>query len=112
MLEAIINASRRLNAPSEHIGKLEAAKLETQFSRAIDSLKGAIPNELFIKGHNPLTLLHGALSEGIHALKDEECLELATSVREILFELSERIGQVLKEQAALDAAVARITHKK
>jgi hypothetical protein len=52
--------------------------------------------------------LHSALSEGLHTLTDEACLELATSIREVLFELAERIGQVLKEQAGLDAAVARL----
>jgi len=44
------------------------AKVETQFSKAIAMIKAAIPESLLIDGHNPLTLLHDALSEGLHAL--------------------------------------------
>lgn len=108
LLDEIIKAATRLNAPTDQIQALEAAKAETQFSRTIESVKAAIPAELLIQGRNPLSLLHSALSEGLHALTDEQCLELATSIREVLFELAERIGQVLKEQAGLDAAVARV----
>ncbi len=32
----------------------------------------AIPAVLLIDGHNPLTLLHDLLSEGIHELDDDE----------------------------------------
>jgi hypothetical protein len=112
LLEEIIKVSRRLGAPLDQIQILEDAKKEKQFSKAMESVKNSIPKELLIKGHNPLSLLHRAVSEGIHAMTDEECLELAGSVREVLFELAERIGEVLKEQAGLDAAVARLTNKK
>jgi hypothetical protein len=109
LLDEIIGAARKLNAPQAQIQALEAAKTETQFSKAVGSVKEAIPSELLIKGRNPLSLLHSALSEGLHASTDEQCLELATSIREVLFELAERIGRVVKEQVGLDAAVARLT---
>ncbi|HEV3260205.1 MAG TPA: hypothetical protein VG013_25335, partial [Gemmataceae bacterium] len=112
LFNEIIRVAKKLNAPQDQIQGLEAAKAETQFSKAIEHIKPAIPNELLIQGRNPLLLLHTALSEGLHALTDGECLELATSIREVLFELAERIGQVLKEQASLDVAVARLTQKK
>ena len=82
--------------------------METQFSRAIDDVKDAIPPVLRISGHNPLTLLHSALSQGLHARTDQECLEIAGSIRVVLTELAERIGQVLKDQAELNAAVTRL----
>ena len=59
----------------------------------------------------PLTLLHPALSEGIHAKTDEECLELATSIRVVLIELAERIAAALKEEAELKSAVSRLIKK-
>ena len=76
------------------------------------SIKDAIPQVLLINEHNPLTLLHDALSEGIHAQTDKECLELATSIRTILTELAERLGEALKEQAELDKAVKRLLKSK
>jgi hypothetical protein len=112
LLDEIIKVARRLSAPQLQIDNLEAAKKESQFSRAIDLVKSAIPAELLINNRNPLTLLHSALSEGLDALTDEQCLDLATSVREVLFELADRIGRALKEQAGLDSAVARLTQKK
>lgn len=99
--------------PSEETAKLFAkAKAETQFSTAIDMIKSAIPESLLIDGHNPLTLLHSALSEGLHAQTDEQCLELATSIRVVLTELAERISTALKEEATLKSAVSRLLNRK
>lgn len=99
--------------PSEETTKLFAkAKAETQFSTAIDMIKSAIPESLLIDGHNPLTLLHTALSEGLHAQTDEQCLELATSIRVVLTELAERISTALKEEATLKSAVSRLLNRK
>ena len=53
---------------------LEEAKSETQFLRTLESVKDAMPEALHIDGHhNPLTLLHRALSGGLQAKTDEEC---------------------------------------
>jgi hypothetical protein len=111
LFDEIIKVAKRLNAPKDQIQTLEVAKTETQFSKSIESVKSVIPHELFIQGRNPLSLLHSALSEGLHALSDDQCMELATSIREVLFELAERIGQVLKEQTGLDAAIGRLAQR-
>jgi hypothetical protein len=91
---------------------LEAAKKENQFLKAIESVKNALPQTLLIEGHNPLTLLHSALSEGLHEKTDEECLKIAHDVRVVLAEFIERIGQALKNDAELKAAVGRLTEPK
>jgi hypothetical protein len=91
---------------------LENAKKETQFTKAVDSIKHGIPQALLIDGHNPLTLLHGALSDGLHAKTDEECLEFATSIRIILTDLVERMANALKDSAELKTAVSRILQKR
>jgi hypothetical protein len=99
--------------PSKETAELFAqAEAETQFSTAIDLIKGAIPEAILIDGHNPLTLLHSALSEGLHAQTDEECLELATSIRVVLTELADRISVALKEEADLKTAVSRLLNRK
>src|SRR5271170_145391 len=94
------------------IAELEKARKETQFSKAIESIKPAVPQALLIDGHNPLTLLHNALSEGMHAQTDEECLELATSIRVVLTDLVERMANVLKDHAELKAAVNKLIEVK
>ena len=87
---------------------LAAAKAETQFSKAVEAVRHGIPQALLINGHNPLLLLHTALSEGLHAQTDETCLELATSIRIVLTELVERMALALKEEAELKGAVSRL----
>lgn len=59
------------------LSDLEAARKETRFTAAVEEIKHALPQSLFINGHNPLTLLHAALSEGVHNHTDAQCLELA-----------------------------------
>jgi hypothetical protein len=112
ILDEIIKVSKQIGAPEPDMNALAAAKAETQFSRSIDLVKNAIPQSLLVNGHNPLTLLHNALSEGLHADTDEMCLELASSIRVVLAELAERLQQALKDEAELNTAVTRLLNKK
>jgi hypothetical protein len=100
-------------SPSKETEALFAkAAAETQFSTAIDLVKAAIPESLKIDGHNPLSLLHDALSEGLHAQTDEVCLDLAMSIRVLLIELAERTSTALKEEAVLKEAVSKVLNRK
>ena len=104
ILDEIIKVSNKIGVVHEIITTLESAKAETQFSKSLAAVKNAIPQSLLINGHNPLTLLHSALSEGLHDQTDEHCLEIARSVRIVLGELSERLAQALKDEAELNSA--------
>lgn len=104
----ILKVAEKLSADPELIKDLKAAKAETRFTEAINRIKHGLPPVLLIDGHNPLTLLHAALSEGLHAESDEQCLELATSIRIVLTDLVERMGTAVKEEAALTSAVQRL----
>jgi hypothetical protein len=108
ILDEILKVSQKLSAPEESIEVLRAAKREIQFSKALNSVKDAIPQALLINGHNPLALLHSALSEGLHNQTDEYCLEIASSVRVILGELSDRLSQALKDEAELNHALSKL----
>jgi len=112
ILQEIIKVSKKIGAPQENINILEDAIKETQFTKALDMAKGSIPESLLINGHSPILLLHSALSEGVHALSDEECLDLASSVRIVLGELSERLSQALKDEATLTKALSTLMNKK
>lgn len=108
----IIKVSQKINAPAGTIALLEAAQKEIQFSKAVESIKDAIPPALLISGQNPLTLLHSALSDGLHEQDEEHCLDLAHSIRLILVELSDRLGQALKNEAELNEALSKLMQKK
>jgi len=109
ILDEIIRVSKRLETPNATIELLENAKKEIQFSKALESVRDALPQALLINGRNPLTLLHSALSKGVHELTDARCLELAHDVRVVLAELAERLGQALKDEAELNSAVNRLS---
>lgn len=108
----IVSVSEKLKAAPELIAQLKAAMNETRFSESLNMAKGAIPESLMIDGHSPLQLLHGALSEGVHSLSDQQCLELAGSIRVVLGELSERLSQALKDEAELSKALTHLMHHK
>ena len=109
LIDEIIRVAERTNAARTTIETLQAARDERQFSKAVELVRDSIPASLRIGSHSPLTLLHSALSEGLHAQTDEQCLELATSVRVILEELTERIAAALKDHAELQSALSRLS---
>ncbi|MBB3176248.1 hypothetical protein [Variovorax sp. Sphag1AA] len=108
----IRRVASKLGGSTELLAELDAAAKEQQFSAAVAMVKHGIPASLMINGHNPLTLLHAALSEGLHAQTDAECLELATSIRVVLTDFVERVGNALRDEAALTAAVSRLMSKR
>jgi hypothetical protein len=66
---------------------------------------------MLIDGQNPLKLLHRALSKGLRAKTDSECLDLAHHVRIVLGELADRIGTILKDNAEISAAISKLTEE-
>lgn len=112
IFDEVIRVSRHLSADPQLIEDLEAAKKETQFTSAVDAIKHALPQSLLVNGHNPLNLLHGPLSEGLHNLSDAECLELASSIRVVLIEFADRLATAMKDEAELNSAVKRLASKK
>ena len=112
IIAEIARVAQRLGAKPEMLQTFKAAEKETQFSKAIEAIKDGIPDVLRIGPHNPLTLLHTALSEGLHEHTDKECLEIAQEIRLVLTELAERLSQALKEEAELQTAVSRLLNRK
>jgi len=112
IIDELIKVMKKVNVDETTIESFETAKKETQFTKSIETIKDILPNILFIDGHNPLTLLHSALSKGLHSEDEAECLELATSIRIVLSELSSRTVHVLSEKKNLKEAVSILLKKK
>ena len=111
LLGEIRKAAERLGADETLLASIDRAKGETQFSKSLDLVKDAIPDRLKVQGQNPLKLLHGALSKGVHGLDDKECLEQAQAVRVVLNELVSNVEQILKKDSDVKAAVKRLQSK-
>jgi hypothetical protein len=113
LLDEIIKVVQKVEAsPETFIAELTKAKDKFQFTDAIDDVKLAIPQVLFIEGRNPLLLLHGVLSSGIHGKSDEECLELSKSIRLVLTGLVERLDLALSQKKELSDAVSKLLQAK
>ncbi|RKU29756.1 hypothetical protein C6499_08195 [Candidatus Poribacteria bacterium] len=112
ILGEIVKVFEKIGLPQDKIDTLREAIKETQFSKALGMAKDAMPESLLIDGHSPIFLLHRALSRGVHELTDEECLELASTIRLVLGELSEKLSAILKDKAELTRAVSTLMHHK
>lgn len=112
IVEEILEVAKALNASTDVIEGLEWARTAWRFQDAVDRIKGAIPEALKIDGHNPLVLLHDALSQGIHDLSDAECLQRAQDIRTVLTELAARIELAMRDKHELRGAVQRLLAKK
>jgi hypothetical protein len=70
---------------------LEKVKKTRVTEEKIELVQDLLPLSLQPNGLNPLKSLHFALSDGIHNKSDEECLELADTIKIVLTYLLEEI---------------------
>jgi hypothetical protein len=112
LIDQIVKVANDIGGMQEIVEELGRAKKEKQFSKAVEKMKHGIPESLLIKGHNPLLLLHNALSEGLHSNTDKECLKYATDIRLVLTEFSEKLSTELTDNKELDKAVKRLATKR
>jgi len=114
LVNSILEVAQATNAPVGQIELLKKAHSETQFSKAIEMLRGegAIPPVLLIEGHNPLLLLHDLLSEGIHQLSDAECLKRSQEAEIVLCEIADRMQIAMSERKSVKSAIASILNRK
>jgi|WetSurMetagenome_2_1015567.scaffolds.fasta_scaffold78750_2 hypothetical protein len=78
----------------------------------IDLVKDLLPTILKPNGMNPLGVLHSELSEGMHANSDQDCLEIATHIREILTFLVNQIIQSKESAKQFTTSMKSILDKR
>jgi hypothetical protein len=78
----------------------------------IDLVKDLLPPILRPEGMNPLALLHGILSEGLHSRSDEHCLALAAEVREILTFLASQVAAAASTSRSFTERMRSLLDKK
>jgi hypothetical protein len=114
LVGSVLEVAQATNASTAQIELLRKAQSETQFSKAISVLLdvSAIPAVLLIDGHNPLSLLHDLLSEGIHQLSDRECLERSQEAEVVLCEIADRMQIAMTERKTVKGAITSILNRK
>lgn len=81
----------------EYRTALEEVKKTRVAQDKIKVVKDLLPPILRPANRNPLSILHGVLSEGLHGLSDEECIDRAAAIRQVLSFL---ISEVSARKAA------------
>jgi hypothetical protein len=93
----------------EDLSPFDAASKEASFDKAFEIVKDAVPERLFfLRGDNPLKLIHHGYSNGLHEKSDEQCLLIADDLRRLLARLVERIETVISEERELHESVKRL----
>lgn len=112
ILDLILSTAEKLGLDQSVLEAFEQAKQETQFTKSVELVKDVFPDSLRLTGgHNPLTLLHSALSDGLHAQSDEDCLKYASAIRVVLTALAERVDRVLSDEKEVEEALKTLLHR-
>ncbi len=96
----------------QYIEALNKTKETIIAQEKIELVKDLLPEILRPDGMNPLNLLHSTLSEGLHAKTDEECLEIAGSIRDILVFLVNQILQTKESSKKFTIRMRKLLDKK
>ncbi len=71
-----------------------------------------MPDTLKVDGLNPLAIIYDCLSQGLHALPDEECLELADAIKHSLTYLLEEIQRAKDKKREFSDNMRKILDKR
>lgn len=91
---------------------VEDAKKQTQASEKIRMVKDLLPSSLRPGGMNPLGVLYGTLSDGVHTLSDSECLDRAQQIRTVLDFLVKQIEQSKEQRTSYIESMTSLQTKK
>lgn len=115
IIDDLLESITDLIDPSErekYLDNLKETKKTIVAQEKIALVKELLPPILRPNDMNPLSILHSALSEGIHVKTDEECLETAQHVREILIFLASEIAYHRESSKRFTDAMRKLLSKR
>lgn len=90
---------------------LASVAADQRASVKIEAVKDLLPSSLRIDGHNPLSLLHSLLSEGLHSLDEQEILTKSEQMRALLdyllIEISEKKNRTADAKEAMKGLLSK-----
>jgi len=95
----------------EYLDKLDEVRDENSADVRIGVVKDLLPPILRPNNTNPLSDLHSAFSQGLHAESDEECLDLAESTRLSLVFLVRMVTRTKRDAADYTSQIEAIKKK-
>jgi hypothetical protein len=108
LLDLIKEDAENATNKEEIKGALAELKKESPMSEKIKVANKALPEYLKPSGLNPLGRLYQVLSEGVHNLNDQECLEKTSDIQECLKYLISELSDRKKNQGRFKSMVASL----
>ena len=108
LLDLLKNELEVTDDNSVLLQNLEMLKDNTPMSNKIEIANHALPEYLVPSGLNPLGRLYGTLSEGVHSLTDEECLEKSVSIEACLEFLISELSSRKKNRDSFASRVGKL----
>lgn len=96
LLESVTDLVSEIDRP-KYLEALKKTKQTIVAKEKIELVKDLLPEILRPNNQNPLGLLHDFLSVGLHAGSEEQCLENAQHIREILVFL---VNQIIRSKSS------------
>jgi len=82
LIEVVAQLAEAHNIDAKTVEEIRAAKLEkTTYDQKLRIAATVIPKSLLIDGVNPLDVLYGLVSGGLHDLTEEQCIAMADEIR-------------------------------
>ena len=82
LIEVVAELAEAHNIDAKTVGEIRAAKLEkTTYDQKLRIAATVLPESLLIDGVNPLDVLYGLVSGGLHDLTEEQCIAIADEIR-------------------------------
>ncbi len=91
-----------------YLSALERTRSISAAENKIALVKDLLPATLRPQGLNPLDLLYGALSEGLHAQTDEQCLDIAATISQSLVFLVQELRRSEKAQHTFTESMRKL----
>jgi hypothetical protein len=84
VLDVLAEAAQEYSIAAEELKKIKAAKSSYRFDDKIEYAAKLLPPHLRPAGKpNPIDVLHGLASDGLHSKSEEECIDVFDRVRKV-----------------------------
>ena len=108
LIDLVLDEVKSSEPDSKNLESLSELRKESPMSDKIKIANEALPVYLKPDGLNPLGRLYRVLSEGVHSLSDEECLNRAKTVKECLKYLISELSSRKKNRSQFKSMIGSL----
>lgn len=97
---------------TEYMKALEDVRKTTVAEEKIRIVRDLLPPILRPNGMNPLSTLHSILSEGLHAKSDNDCMDNAMAIRNVLIFMANQLAATKESSKNFTEGMKKLLEKK